>query len=197
MAFSTFDHQEPDGTENPWRTLSGRQVYDNPWIAVTHQEVINPSGGKGIYGLVHFKNVAIGVIPIDDQGFTWLVGQYRYPLGRYSWEIPEGGGPLGQPLLAAAQRELLEETGFTAARWTPLLELHLSNSVSDEYGVAFLAQDLTPGTSMPEPTELLALLRLPLLEAIEMVMAGGITDALSMVALLKTNELMRQGLLLL
>lgn len=193
---STELHNEhPQTTINPWRTLSINQVYDNPWIQVTHREVLNPSGGAGIYGIVHFKNVAIGIVPLDTGGFTWLVGQYRYALGRYSWEIPEGGGPVGEPVLESAQRELLEETGIRAQKWTPLLEMHLSNSVSDEYGVVFLAQELSFGAAQPEETEQLQVRRLPFSEALEMVLGGEITDSLSVAALLKANECIRRGLL--
>ena len=171
--------------ENNWQTLDSTIVYDNPWIEVTHRNVINPGGGAGIYGVVHFKNLAIGIIPIDSEGNTWLVGQYRYTLGRYSWEIPEGGGKLSEPPLNAAKRELLEETGISAKNWTELLELHTSNSVTDEYGIAYIAQGLTFGEAMPEESEDLKLWKLPLHEAVEMVLRGEITDALSMLALLK------------
>lgn len=190
-----FHNEHPQTTDNPWKTLSIKQVYDNPWIEVTHREVINPSGGSGIYGMVHFKNVAIGIVPIDDEGYTWLVGQYRYPLECYSWEIPEGGGPAGRPVIESAQLELLEETGIRARRWTQLLEMHVSNSVSDEYAVAYIAQELEFGAAQPEETELLQILRLPLSEAVEMVMRGEITDSLSVAALLKVNEWLRRGLL--
>jgi 8-oxo-dGTP pyrophosphatase MutT (NUDIX family) len=183
----TFHCGQPDDSVNPWQTKSEYIPYENPWIAVRHREVVNPSGGDGIYGVVHFKNTAIGIVPLDDAGYTWLVGQYRYTLDRYSWEIPEGGCPLGTSLLASAQRELLEETGMTADRWTPLLEMHLSNSVSDEYGVAYLAQGLHFGIAEPEETEDLRLRKLPLREAVEMVLRGDITDALSMAALLKVH----------
>ena len=182
-------------TDNPWKTLNIRQVYDNPWIEVTHRDVINPSGGAGIYGMVHFKNVAIGIVPIDDEGYTWLVGQYRYPLNCYSWEIPEGGGPAGRPVLESAQLELLEETGIRARRWTRLLEMHVSNSVSDEYALAYVAQELEFGAAQPEETELLQVRRLPFSEALEMVMLGEITDSLSIASLLKVNEWLRRGLL--
>lgn len=188
----TFKHQFADEHQNPWQTLSEREAYDNPWIRVSHREVINPSGGKGIYGVVQFKNVAIGIVPIDAEGNTWLVGQYRYTLERYSWEIPEGGGPMGTDLLASAQRELLEETGLRAAHWTPLLEMHVSNSVTDEYGVAFLAEGLSFGEAAPEETEDLQVKKLPFSAVVEMVMNGEITDALSMVAVLKVNELRRR-----
>ncbi len=191
----SFQNSGPDEARNPWRTLSEKTVYDNPWIRVSHREVLNPSGGPGIYGVVHFKNTAIGIVPLDAEGFTWLVGQYRYTLERYTWEIPEGGGPVGTDPLLAAQRELLEETGITAVVWTPLLELHTSNSVTDEYGVAFVAQGLSFGEARPEETEDLRVRRLPFSEVVEMVMRGEITDVLSMAAILKTNEWLRRGTL--
>lgn len=191
-----FPNKYPEAQANPWQTLSEISVYDNPWIQVTHREVINPSGGNGIYGLVHYKNVAIGIVPLDEAGYTWLVGQYRYPLEQYSWEIPEGGGPLGAPVLESAQRELLEETGIRASRWTPLLEMHLSNSVTDEFAVAYIAQELEFGLAEPEETEQLQVRRLPFAAALDMVLQGEITDALSVAALLKTNEWLRRGLLL-
>lgn len=187
-----FQSEHPQMTSNPWTTLSICQVYDNPWIEVTHQEVLNPAGGAGIYGVVHFKNAAIGIVPIDQSGNTWLVGQYRYTLGRYSWEIPEGGGPLGKPLLDSAKRELLEETGIVAQRWTLLMEMHLSNSVTTEYSVAYIAQDLDFQQAQPEPTEQLQLRKVSLETALQMVMEGEITDAISVAALLKTNEWIRQ-----
>lgn len=194
MAFQ-FKGNQSDQYPNPWQTRSRKAAYDNPWISVEHREVLNPSGGAGIYGVVHFKNTAVGIVPLDEDGYTWLVGQYRYTLEQYSWEIPEGGGTLGSDPLEAAKRELLEETGITAGRWTPLLELHTSNSVTDEYGVAYVAQDLKQGKAQPEETEQLHLRRLPFSEVVEMVMRGEITDALSMISVLKVNEWLRQGLL--
>ncbi|MEM6723516.1 MAG: NUDIX hydrolase, partial [Bacteroidota bacterium] len=104
--------------ENPWTKLSEALQYDNPWIRITEHQVLNPNGNPGIYGVVHFKNVAIGIVPLDEEYNTWLVGQYRYTLEQYSWEIPEGGGPLGTDPLKSAKRELLEETGITAKEWT-------------------------------------------------------------------------------
>jgi 8-oxo-dGTP pyrophosphatase MutT (NUDIX family) len=171
--------------KNPWQTLDIRLVYDNPWIQVTHRNVINPAGGRGIYGMVHFKNLAVGVIPIDAEGYTWLVGQYRYALDRYSWEIPEGGCPLGTPPLEAGRRELREETGLVAAHWEELLQADLSNSVTDEQGIIFIARQLSQGQAAPEDTEDLQVKRLPLREAIDMVLQGQITDALSVMGLLK------------
>ncbi len=177
-------------TENPWQTLTIKEVYDNPWIQVSHREVLTPAGTPGIYGMVHFKNLAIGIVPLDEEGNTWLVGQYRYTLEAYSWEIPEGGGPLGTDPLLSAQRELEEETGIKAQQWTPILNLHTSNSVTDEYGIAYVAQGLSFGEAQPEETEDLLVKKLPLAEAVEMVMRGEITDSLAIAALLKTKLLL-------
>jgi 8-oxo-dGTP pyrophosphatase MutT (NUDIX family) len=172
-------------SENPWKTLSSKKVYENPWVSVREDKVINPSGGDGIYGVVSFKNKAIGIIPVDDEGYTYLVGQYRYTLNEYSWEIPEGGGPLNIEPLESAKRELKEETGFTAKKWTNLGRLHTSNSVTDEEGFIFLAQDLTAGESEPEETEELKIKRVHLKEAVEMVMRSEITDSLAIIGIMK------------
>ena len=173
--------------KNPWTTLSTTEKYDNPWINVTHREVLIPNGQQGIYGKVHFKNIAVGVVPLDDKNNTWLVGQYRYPLGKYSWEIPEGGCLNGMNPLDAAKRELQEETGIIAKDWTKILDIHLSNSVTDEYGLAYVARDLSFGISSPEPCEDLVIKKVKFEEAFEMVMNGKITDSLSMVAIMKVQ----------
>lgn len=175
---------------NPWLKLSGRVVYDNNWITLEEHQVVNPSGGRGIYGKLHFKNKALGIIPLDHEMNTWLVGQYRYPLDEYSWEIPMGGGPLEVDILASAQRELQEETGLTATKWTQLLRIHTSNSVTDEEGFVFLAEGLTQGATDFEETEQLAIKKLPLADAIDMVMNGQITDSLSMAGLLKLGRML-------
>lgn len=179
--------------ENPWKTINKRTVYENPWIAVTHREVLNPSGGEGIYGVVHFKNLAVGVVPLDDAGNTWLVGQYRYTLNRYSWEIPEGGCPVGTEPLDSAQRELLEETGMTARKWDCILGFDLSNSVTDETGMAYIARDLSFGEAQPEETEALKVKKVAFSEALEMVYKGEITDSLSIMALLRAKVWLEEG----
>jgi 8-oxo-dGTP pyrophosphatase MutT (NUDIX family) len=187
----------PDGDErNPWQTLSSEVRYDNPWITVTHRDVINPSGGPGIYGVVHYKNLAIAVLPVDADGNTWLVGQYRYPTDQYSWEIPEGGGDPALDPLVSAQRELREETGFEASAWRLLLRLQMSNSVSDELAHVYLAAGLTAGEPSPEETEKLKLRKLPLTDAIEMAIDGRITDSLSVVTLLRAKVELDRGTLL-
>lgn len=171
---------------NPWKTHETRTIYDNPWIQVNESKVTNPGGGEGIYGVVHFKNRAIGVVPIDEDGNTWLVGQYRYTLNTYEWEIPEGGCPEGEEPIEAAKRELREETGLVADEMAVILDnIALSNSVSDERATVFVARNLTQLEACPEETEDLKVWKLPLMEAIEMVKKGAITDSVSVMALLK------------
>ena len=171
--------------KNPWQTNSKEVVYDNNWIQVSHREVTNPSGNPGIYGVVHFKNLAIGIVVLDEDQNTWLVGQYRYALDVYSWEIPEGGGPLGTDPLASAKRELLEETGIIADKWTKIMDIHISNSVSDEVGILYLAENLSFGETAPEDTEDLKVWKLPFEEAYQMVKEGKITDSLSIMGIQK------------
>jgi 8-oxo-dGTP pyrophosphatase MutT (NUDIX family) len=175
---------------NPWLTLSSREVYDNKWIQIEEHQVINPAGGKGIYGKIHFKNKAIGVVALDENNNTWLVGQWRYPLNEWSWEIPEGGGPLENDVLGSAQRELKEETGMIANRWTIIQRVHLSNSVSDEEGFIFLAEELTHGESELEETEAdMKVWKLPFDDALTMVLDGKITDSLSVMGILKVARM--------
>lgn len=170
-------------SENPWQIEDQKKVYENAWISLSEYAVINPSGGKGIYGKVHFKNTAIGIIPMDEDGNIWLVGQYRFTLGIVSWEIPEGGGPMDTDPLASAKRELKEETGLKAEHWEKLLEIHLSNSVSDEFGIIYLATMLRQGEAEPEETEKLVVKKITLSDAFQMVITHQITDSLSIAAI--------------
>jgi 8-oxo-dGTP pyrophosphatase MutT (NUDIX family) len=182
-----------DETKNPWTTLSRETVYENNWITVTHEAVITPGGTRGIYGKVHLKNYAIGIIPVDENGNTWLVGQYRYPLDAYSWEIPEGGGLKEKDILEAAKRELKEEVGLTANKWTQIAVIHTSNSVTDEHAIVFVAQEITETEAAPDETEQLQIKKLSLIEAFEMAANGLITDAISLVALFKLKILIDEG----
>ena len=188
--FSIFASMEE---RNPWITIESRKIYDNNWIGLTEHQVINPSGGKGIYGEVHFKNLAIGILPLDEELNTWLVGQYRFPLKAYSWEIPEGGGPLGSDPLDSAKRELLEETGLSATDWVELQRMHLSNSVSNELAIIYIARGLSMGIAEPEETEELRLRKLPFQEAYEMVLNGEITDSMSVAAILRTKIILQES----
>jgi 8-oxo-dGTP pyrophosphatase MutT (NUDIX family) len=182
-----------DESVNPWQITGQKEIYQNPWIGLTEYQVINPSGGKGIYGKVHFRNCAIAILPLDDNFNTWLVGQYRFTLNQYSWEVPEGGAPEGEAPLQAAQRELLEETGLKAEDWQVIQTLHLSNSISDEFGIIYLARQLSQHQSSPEETEQLAVKKLPFDEAFNLVENGTITDSLSVAAILKVKLMINNG----
>jgi 8-oxo-dGTP pyrophosphatase MutT (NUDIX family) len=182
-----------DETKNPWQILFEKNVYDNPWINVTEFDVVNPNGGKGIYGKIHFKKIAIGALPLDEDRNTYLVGQYRFPLNEYSWEIPEGGGEPTESPLDSAKRELLEETGLIANEWKEILTLHLSNSVSDEMAIIFLAQKLGQRSPLPEETEELMVKKMPIEEAYQMVEEGRITDAMSVAAIQKIKLMLLDG----
>jgi len=175
---------------NTWQTLSSEEKYDNRWINVTEYQVINPAGGKGIYGKVHFKNKAIGIVALDENDNTWLVGQWRYTLNEWSWEIPEGGGPLTDDPLNSAKRELKEETGLVADRWTLIQRAHLSNSVSDEECLLYLAEGLTQQESELEDTEAdLKVRKLPFTDVLQMVLSGEITDSLTVIGILKVARI--------
>lgn len=178
---------------NPWQITSEKDIYDNRWINVKEYQVINPSGNPGIYGKVHFKNRAIGVIPIDADRNTYLVGQYRFVLNEYSWELPEGGGLFNEDPLDAAKRELLEETGLKAENWTEIQQMHLSNSVSDEVSYIYLATGLAQFEAEPEDTEQLQVRKLPFEEVYQMVSDGRITDSITVAAVLRVKLMLLQG----
>jgi 8-oxo-dGTP pyrophosphatase MutT (NUDIX family) len=174
-----------DETINPWTVRERATVYENDWIRVEHHEVLGPTGGPGVYGTVHFKNQATGVVPIDNAGNIILVGQYRFPLRAYSWEIPEGGGAHATTALESAQRELREECGLEARHWVQVVAMDLSNSVSDERSTIFLAWELSETASQPDETEVLQIARVPFWDAVKRVKRGEIRDAMSVAALLR------------
>lgn len=174
-------------TPNPWKVQSSKKIFENPWLTLREDEVINPGNGLSHYGKINFKNLAIGIIPLDENNNTWLIGQYRYVPDCYSWEIPMGGGPLNIDPLESAKRELKEETGLIAEDWQELMKLHTSNSVTDERGLVYVARNLTQGETAFEETEDLLIQKLPLEEAIERVIDGEITDAISVAGLLRLN----------
>lgn len=163
----------------PWLRRSRRTVYENPWLVVWHDEVVRPDGEPGIYGAIHFRTAAVGVVAVDERGRILLVGQYRYMLDGYSWEIPEGGVDEGEPLLEGARRELREETGFEATAWRELCRVTMSNSVTDERGTLFVATGLRPGHAEPEGTEDITVRWVTLDQALAMIDAGEIHDLLS------------------
>ncbi|HEX2618443.1 MAG TPA: NUDIX hydrolase [Flavobacteriales bacterium] len=177
----------------PWTTLSEEGRYETPWIAVSHHEVIDPSGREGIYGVIHFKNIAVGVVPLDEEGNTWIVGQYRYPMQAYSWEIPEGGGKRHIPAIDSAKRELREEVGIEAEHWTEVLRMDLSNSASDEQAIVFVAQGLTHFNPEPDHDEELEQRKLPFEELYQMVQRGEVRDSITVAAVLKVKLLLLEG----
>ncbi len=177
--------------ENPWKLKTSKKIYDNPWITVHEEQVINPKGGDSLYGRVHYKNLAIAIVPLDEELNTWLVGQWRYTLNEYSWEIPMGGGPLEIDPLESAKRELKEETGLDAREWECFLKMHTSNSVTDEVGYCYTAKGLTQGETEFDETEDLAIKKVPFQEAFNMCINGEITDSLSLAAILKLGHLLK------
>lgn len=179
--------------ENPWQIISEKEIYSNPWIGLTEYQVINPAGNPGIYGKVHFNGFAIGIVPLDEAMNIYLVGQYRFPLEQYSWEIPEGGGAFDTDPLDSAKRELLEETGLKASSWTEIQRMHLSNSVSDELAIIYLAKNLQQFEPEPEDTEQLVIKKVHFDEAYRMVCDGEITDSISVAAILKIRLMQLEG----
>ncbi|MFL9483324.1 NUDIX domain-containing protein [Chitinophagaceae bacterium LWZ2-11] len=178
---------------NPWTIIDEQISYNNNWISLLHYNVLNPAGNKGIYGKVHFKNIAIGIVAVDADKNTYLVGQYRFTIDQYTWEIPEGGCPKGEEPLEAAKRELLEETGLQANNWQVLGTTYLSNSVTDEYCIYYLATELSQHEADPEETEQLSLKKLPLQEVFDQIERGEITDALTILAIQKVELLLLRG----
>jgi 8-oxo-dGTP pyrophosphatase MutT (NUDIX family) len=174
---------------NSWETISSELVYESAWIAVNKHQTINPAGNPAIYSVVNFKNLAIGVLPLSVDGYTWLVGQWRYPLNAYSWEIPEGGGPIGEAPIETAKRELKEETGIVAKHFQEIMQLHLSNSATDEHAFLFLATDLSFEEAEPEESEDLQVKKIHINDAYQMVLDGEITDAISVAAIFKVKHL--------
>jgi 8-oxo-dGTP pyrophosphatase MutT (NUDIX family) len=170
--------------DNPWRRISRRIAYENPWLKLYHDDVIRPDGQPGIYGVVHFGHLAIGVVPLDvEHDAVLLVGQYRYTLDHYSWEIPEGGGRFDEDPEAAARRELVEETGYSGGEWRELCRAELSNSVTDEITVLFVAKGLVAGPASPEGTEQLQVRWVAFDDVMAMIRHGEIADAMTILAM--------------
>lgn len=179
------------GRANPWRRVASRVVYENPWIRVREDEVIRPDGAPGIYGVVETR-LATGVLALTPADEVYLVGQYRYALDIYSWEIVEGGADPGERALEACKRELREEAGLIAAHWAPLGgEIHLTNCHSSERAYLYVATGLRHVGAAPEGTEELEVRKVPFAEALAMVDRGEIQDAVSIMAILRLDRLRR------
>jgi 8-oxo-dGTP pyrophosphatase MutT (NUDIX family) len=179
--------------ENPWKCLSEKDVYESPWIKVSHHDVLNPAGNPGTYSIVHFKQLAIGVLPLDENNYTWIVGQYRYPLNCYTWEIPEGGGSREVDPLISAQRELLEECGIIASEWKLVQQMQMSNSATDEIAYLYIAKQLSFTNAQPEETEQLSIKKIHFDELYNLVLEGEIMDSLSVALVLKAKLLLLDG----
>ena len=180
----------------PWTILTERLGYENPWMRVREYDVLRPDGQPGLYGVVEPKNAAIGVLPVFDNGDKMLVGQHRFALDAWSWELPEGGGPEGVPPLESAKRELAEETGLRASHWCALSEFDVSNSITNERAYSYIAWGLSEGEPDREGAEAdMQLRRLPLREALEMAISGSIRDGFSLIMLMAAVEKARRGAL--
>jgi 8-oxo-dGTP pyrophosphatase MutT (NUDIX family) len=182
---------DADPSESPWRRRSRSLVYENPWVSVLHDEVDRPDGRPGVYGVIHFRNHAVAIVAIDKRDRVVLVGQWRYTLDAYSWELPEGGVPPDEAPLAGAQRELREETGIQASDWRAISQIAVSNSVTDELGTIFLATGLRQGEASPDGTEELRLRWVAFDDALAMIDDGRITDLLTIAALERVGRLRR------
>ncbi|HET9161003.1 MAG TPA: NUDIX hydrolase [Caulobacteraceae bacterium] len=176
-----------------WTPGESREVYQNPWIRVTEHRPTAPTGRKALYGIVHMKNLALGVLPLHEDGTVTLVGQHRFVFDRYSWELPEGGGPIGEDPLENAKRELAEEAGLAARSWTRVLNFTLSNAVTDERGVGYLATDLYPVPAEPDENEDIAIARVSFREALTQALAGNIDDIITVAMLLRVYHMAREG----
>lgn len=178
---------------NPWTKLDEKLVYESPWISLFHQNVLNPSGNPGTYSIIHFNKLAIGILPLDEDYNTWIVGQFRYPMKTYTWEIPEGGGSRNEEPVDSAKRELLEECGIIANKWDLIQEMQLSNSATDEVALLYIARQLSFTDAQPEENEQLTVRKIPFSELYERVLKGELTDSLTVAAVLRAKLMMLEG----
>lgn len=176
-----------------WKTKSSKLVYDNRWIELEEFQVIDPSGKDTIYSVLNLKSIAVGIIPLDEDLNTWIVGQHRFPFNDYFWEIVEGGGDRNVSTLDSAKRELQEETGIKANKWTELLDMVTSNCATSEKAVVYVARDLSFGEAQPDDEEDLKVLKLPFNELYERALNGEIKDGISLAAIFKLKVLIDKG----
>ena len=176
-----------------WRVRGRVHLHDNPWFALDEFDAVAPTGQPARYYLQSYKNIAVGVLPLHDDGTLTLVGQWRFPFDAYSWELPEGGAPKGEAPIEGARRELREEAGLAAADWRLILTMQLSNASSDEIAYGYLATGLTAVEREPDATEQLAVERVPFREALKAAASGRIQDAITVAMLLRLHHMAHEG----
>jgi 8-oxo-dGTP pyrophosphatase MutT (NUDIX family) len=177
--------------KNPWKTLSSKTIYENPWLRLREDQVIRPDGKEGIYSVVEIKP-SIGVIVLNENNQTALVGQWRYAHNKFSWEIPTGGSsPADKDIVSSAQRELIEETGIEAKNWYSLGSIDNSNGATTDVANLYLATDLKFHETHQEPDESIITRWFDFQKALEMVMSGKITESCSVAAILKVDKLLQ------
>lgn len=183
----------PPSAGDPFTVRAVSHPYATPWLSIEHRDVVRPDGADGVYGIVRFAQSAVGVLALSERGEVTLVGQWRVPLGRYSWELPEGGCPHDEDPLAAAQRELAEETGLRAASWMQILSCDVSNCVTDETASIFLAWNLRPGEAAPDGTEVLERRVVHFTTLLDGIERGAIRDGLTIAAVLRAHQMALAG----
>jgi 8-oxo-dGTP pyrophosphatase MutT (NUDIX family) len=182
-------------TPVPWQDLGHEVVHQTPWMKITEHQAVAPTGREASYGVLRFQNIATGVLPIHPDGTVTLVGQSRFARANYSWEMPEGGAPFGEDPLTGVKRELAEEAGLAAASWQLALRMEMSNSITDEIGFTWIAWDLTPVPVDPDPTEVIAIVRVPFTQLLHEIERGAILDALTIATAYRAYHMAREGLL--
>lgn len=201
MSETDFDAGRPrpawdDGRPRPaWRNDSVETLFENPWLRLTRHEATAPTGTPADYVVARPRNLACGVLPIHSDGTVTLVGQARFALMNYSWEMPEGGVPVNEDPLVGVQRELLEETGLVARDWREVLRMELSNSITDERAIAWLAWDLTQTDARPDPTEVIETARVPFMSLMAEIDRGSVRDAFTVATALRAYHMAREALL--
>ena len=196
----TFDNDRPlpgwdDGRDRPppWRDAGSTTTFENPWLRLTRHEATAPTGMKADYVVMRPKNLSVGVLPLHADGTVTLVGQQRFALMNWSWEMPEGGAPFDEDPLEGAKRELAEEAGLAAAHWREVLKVEMSNSITDERAMAWVAWELTPVPVAPDPTEIIRVARVPFGDLLKEIQRGSIRDMFTVATALRAYHMAREG----
>lgn len=195
-----FDTDQPtpswdDGSDRPprWRDAGSSVMFENPWMRLTRHEATAPTGLQADYVVMRPQNMSVGVLPIHEDGTITLVGQQRFALMNWSWEMPEGGAPFNEDPLEGAKRELAEEAGLEAVVWHPALKVEMTNSITDERAMAWLAWGLTPVPIAPDPTEIIRVARVPFGDLLRNVGNGAVRDMFTVATVLRAYHMAREG----